>query len=365
MSLAVLTGCSSESNRFGIVFVSDNGVVDATDVYRMPDNTQNKIEQLTFTPTIGEYQLLVSKNADEIIFEAGPTRSEAEPYESAIEQIRHIYLLDTFDKKLEDITDIFTLPPTITPMRVADWSPDRKQFAFITYETGLGVMNFDGTNKKDISIPSFGEIPDLKVIKWSPDGKKLALIHGYAPTTLQHIGWALLIYDLGSGEIRQLADYEANCTHVEWSPASQQVVATCSYILPYTEIPEPDTVRIFSTGYSDQPYERLALSPCRHPSWSPDGKQIVFACEKGTNQMGLFIINSDGNGIHELNLENLGSPSVVRYPTWSPDGTQIIYVAGTDSGHTKIYSVNLDGTNIHTLTSQEAFYTIIAVYPVP
>ena len=106
LGLTALTGCVSKPNRFGIVFISNNGIVGAADIYRMLDNTQNKIEQLTFTPTIGEYHLLVSKNGDRIIFEAGPTSLTAEPSESAIEKRQHIYLIDTTSKKLIDITNV-------------------------------------------------------------------------------------------------------------------------------------------------------------------------------------------------------------------------------------------------------------------
>jgi Tol biopolymer transport system component len=364
LSLTALTGCAPKSNHFGVILISNN-VVGPTDLYRIPDNTQNKVEQLTFTPTIGEYYFLVSKSGDKVVFETGFTELAEDPSDLAIEEHNHIYILDTTSKKLKDITEIFTLPPTTSPMRVVDWSPDQKQFAVITYEGGLQFVDTDGTNRKDILIPSLGKIPDIKAIKWSPDGKKLALIHGYAPETPQHVGWALLIYDLGSGKLRQLTDYQTNCVEVKWSSTSQQVAATCANILPYTEIPAPDTIRIFSAENPGQPYERLALSTCQYPSWSPDGKQIAFTCDKGTDQMGLFIINSDGNGIREVKLGNLESPVVLRYPIWSPDGTQIIYVAGTDSGHENIYSVNLDGSNNHPLTHQAAGYQVISVYPLP
>ena len=146
--LLALTSCATKQNRFGIIFTN-------VDIYRISDNTQNKIEQLTFTPTIGEYHLLVSKNGDKIIFEAGATELTAPPSELALEKLDHIYILDTVSRELEDITDIFTAPPIIhPPMQIEAWSPDQKQFAFINYQTGLGIMNFDGTNRKDIPMPS-------------------------------------------------------------------------------------------------------------------------------------------------------------------------------------------------------------------
>jgi Tol biopolymer transport system component len=359
-----MTSCLFQRNRFGIIFVSVNN--GATDIYQVPDNTRNKVEQLTFTPTVGEGVLLASRDGEKIVLGTGPTILTTKPSDLVIEELYRIYFFDTVSKELKDITDIFTLPPTITPpMQVADWSPDQKQFAFINYETGLGIMNFDGTDKQDIFIPSLGDIPDIKSAKWSPDGKKIALIHGYAPDTPQHVGWALLIYDLESGRTRQIADYETNCTHVEWSASSQQVVATCSYVPPYSEFPGRNAIHVFNVENPGQPYERIAFTPCYEPSWSPDGKQIAFVCDKETDQAGLFVVDSDGNGLYEVELGDLRNPAILKSPTWSPDGAQIVYVAGSDYEHTNIYSVNLDGSNNHSLTDQEAYYDIVSVYPLP
>ncbi len=369
-SFLAITGCLYKSSRFGIVFTSGlNGLLD---IYRIPDNTQSKVERLTFAPTMGAYGVLVSKNGDQIIFQAGGLAFTAPPSELALEQPGHIYVLDVASRKLKDITAIFTSPPIVNPpMTIEDWSPDQKQFAFINYQTGLGIMNFDGTNKKDIPMPSFGKFPNISLVKWSPDGKKLAMNHSVDEAQqLQTPGAQLVVYDFGSGGLTRLSDYEDGCVLAKWSPTSLQIVATCSPTFPYMDETAgadslPEAVRIFDVANPGQAYEHLILSPCQDPSWSPDGKQIAFVCGQGPGQMGLFIINSDGNGIHEVRLRNIGNLAVLRYPTWSPDGTQIIYVAGVDPGHENIYSVNPDGSNNHALTTQEASYTIEAVYPVP
>lgn len=353
----------SQQGRFGVMFVLiDNG---ATDIYQMPDGNKKQIERVTFSPTVGENVLLTSRDGKKIVFGTGPTLLPTEPSDLVAEKLYRIYFLDTVGKDLQDITDFFTLPPITTPMRVADWSPDQKQFAFINYGTGLGIMNIDGTDRKDISIPSLGDIPAIKRAKWSPDGKKIALIHGYAPETPEHTGWALLIYEFESKRTLQIADYETNCGDVEWSVSSQQLIATCSYIQPYTEIPGRETVQIFDIEHSGQSYEHISFNTCYDPSWSPDGKRIVFVCEKEANQSGIFIVNSKGSDIYEVNLGELANSTILKDPTWSPDGTQIVYIAGSDAKSTKIYSVNIDGSNNHPLTDQEAYYILVSVYPAP
>ena len=60
LGLTTLAGCVSKPNRFGIIIIS-NEVTGPADIYRIPDNTQNKIERLTFTPTTGEPYVYVTK----------------------------------------------------------------------------------------------------------------------------------------------------------------------------------------------------------------------------------------------------------------------------------------------------------------
>jgi Tol biopolymer transport system component len=127
----------------------------------------------------------------------------------------------------------------------------------------------------------------------------------------------------------------------------------------------PITVRIFDVESPGQPYEHIAFTACDDPSWAPDGKQIAFVCSKDEKHKGLFVAGNNGDGIHEVELGNLGSPVVLKKPLWSPDGTQIVYVAGSDDLHTRIYSVHSDGSNNRSLTSQEACYALVSVYPVP
>ncbi len=375
-SLIALVGCTSEPNRFGIIFVlrKETG---STDIYKMPDNTLGEIEPLTFTSTINEYALLASKDGNKVVFTTDFYFSldEIDASDLAIEKPRHIYLLDTTSKKLTDITNILVEYETIWNRFSMDWLPDQKQFVVLKDEVidseikdFLDLMDFEGTNKKKIPVSTVGEIPSvIQSVKWSPSGEKFLLTQGVMlEYQLQNPGSAILVYDLKTGSTTQITDYQDHCLPREWSPTSRQIVVTCSFYAPTIEgISGPSAVRILDVENPAQPYERIGFSPCYDPSWSLDGKQIAFVCDKKNDQVGLFIVNSDGDKIREVKLGDAKNLAVLKNPAWSPDNTKIIYVAGIDSGHMNIYSVELDGSNNHPLTDHEAYYDLIAVYPAP
>ena len=87
------------------------------------------------------------------------------------------------------------------------------------------------------------------------------------------------------------------------------------------------------------------------PDWSPDGKKIIFSGYSG-RRFDLFIINSKG----PANIKRLttarridGRWSNNESPSFSPDGRQIVFISDR-SGYKQIYTMNEDGSNITRLT---------------
>ncbi len=80
------------------------------------------------------------------------------------------------------------------------------------------------------------------------------------------------------------------------------------------------------------------------PTWSPDGKQILFAAGPDNNVQ-LFVINRNGKDLHQVS--NL--PSLRGRSDWSPDGKSIVTYAGS-SWNREVYIMNADGSNARQLT---------------
>ncbi len=64
------------------------------------------------------------------------------------------------------------------------------------------------------------------------------------------------------------------------------------------------------------------VSQVLNPSFSPDGRQIVFSGLSG-GVTDLWIVNTDGSGIRQLNTDMHGD----AHPQWSPDGRTIAFAS--------------------------------------
>ena len=58
-----------------------------------------------------------------------------------------------------------------------------------------------------------------------------------------------------------------------------------------------------------------------NPSWSPDGRQLVFESARHGNTT-LYVINADGTGERRLTFTGYGDDT---HPAWSPDGRWIAF----------------------------------------
>jgi Tol biopolymer transport system component len=129
-----------------------------------------------------------------------------------------------------------------------------------------------------------------------------------------------------------------------WSPDGRRVVFTCGGIRRYQTheicIKRADGSRhrqVTRNGFDDY-----------LPSWSPDGKKIVFARHQHDEQLPgpdvpqqweIYVINRDGTGLTRLTHHAEHDTD----PRWSPDGSLILFTSYRD-GRGALWVMSPDGS---------------------
>ncbi|MFZ1700761.1 MAG: winged helix-turn-helix domain-containing protein [Pyrinomonadaceae bacterium] len=225
--------------------------------------------------------------------------------------------------KLTDDPKHDTIPRWTSDGRIRFWRVDEK-----TRQAESLIMNSDGTNPTLIK-DSIGT--------WSPDGSKLVFAKPGDET-----GPYLANSD-GSGEIA-VPFLRGN---FDWSGDSSKIV--------YQAKTDDRSAEIFVYSLETGKQENVTNHPAfdADPSFSPDGKQIVFASGRDGNAE-IYLMNSDGANVRRLT----NHPAWDNHPVFSPDGTQIAFPSDRENENSNVYVMNADGSNIRRLTDWPANETV-------
>ena len=215
---------------------------------------------------------------------------------------------------LGDVTDIYIMDANganrvnLTKGRhkqnsLPAWSPDGTEIAFASYRDEnfeIYVMNADGKNLKNLTL----HLDDDTCPTWSPDGRKIAF------WSRQVAGGVLSLSDIFVMD----AD-GANRTNLTRNPRASN----------------------------------------RTPSWSPDGSKIAYASARDVNRadpwnanLDIVVMNADGTDPVRLTEDGRAN----WLPSWSPDGKRIVFERTilNDPIYADIYVMNADGTGLVNLT---------------
>ena len=237
------------------------------------------------------------------------------------------------------------------------WSPDGKRIAFASDREGrvnihgiptydICVMDANGENRRNLTNnPSNDSSPS-----WSPDGKRIAFASDRRGPLLY---FDIYVMDADGGNQQRLTKNHHADGSPSWSPDSKRIVFSARRE-GHFENKFGITYEIYVMDADGGNQQRLTENRKNdwHPSWSPDGKRIVFASDRKGDLENFDIYMMDADGGNQQNLTNNrvddGSPS------WSPDGERIAFSSKRE-GNYEIYVMDANGANQQNLTNNPYF----------
>ena len=217
------------------------------------------------------------------------------------------------------------------------WSPDDKRIAF-TRDGQVFVIDASGKNERRVvaKLPPGLHWP-ANSPAWSPDGKRLA----FSGTR------DVLPVDLATRRIVNLTRSQHS-----WQGNFSPAYSPDGKTIAFSRNTDAFNADIFLMQPNGKKMRRLTQTTGTHdeqgeeamPSWSPDGRTLVYV----SNRDGNFELYSIGvNGKNERRLTN--TPDDEMWPRFSRDGKRILYVHGKQVAHMKA-----DGTDVRELGAGNA-----------
>ena len=236
-----------------------------------------------------------------------------------------------------DGTGLHELAPGKPATKVApDISPDGKTVVFASWEPFAGIYEvpIDGTEASRLGIPCVAKAGvecDLGDPVYSADGTKIAFVKAeFSATTLSS---EIDVYDLTSGQTRAIDSTRTSnvVNQPTWSPDGLQLAyhmdTQAGPDEPITQI-RIEVVNVDGTELHELPAPAGAAR-AGDPDWSPDGSLIVFSTAPNregegntAGHMGIFTIHPDGTGLTDVCGACLGGGIA---PSWTPDGKHILF----------------------------------------
>ena len=232
------------------------------------------------------------------------------------------------------------------------WSPDGKRIAFRSDRDGndeIYVMDTDGDNPQNLT----NDPNDDSSPSWSPDGERIVFSSNRdGNRDGNRANYEIYVMDADGNNQQRLTDNDFFDIAPSWSPDGKRIAFMSRREGHFigegglsTEIYVMD-----ADGGNEQ---RLTNNRKRDtsPSWSPDGKWIVFSSDRkgdGVNYE-IYVMDADGGNLQRLTNNRVND----RSPSWSPDGERIVFASNPDGKHEnyEIYVMDNDGGNQQKLTN--------------
>lgn len=198
------------------------------------------------------------------------------------------------------------------------WSPDGTRIAFVANDEIL-VMNADGTGQTQLTNNAF---PDTQPA-WSPDGSRIAFVSARTGDNNRNV---YVMNADGTGQASITPDSPTGCSsncyqgHDDaptWSPDGTKIAYVHGYgppTNPFAGGGLPNIWTMDPNGGNKTNVSNDSDTSSSQPAWSPDGSKITYVGAVDTNR-DIYVMNADGSAQTSIDT----NPKHDINPDWQVD----------------------------------------------
>jgi Tol biopolymer transport system component len=224
----------------------------------------------------------------------------------------------------------------------SSWSPDGKTIAFDSSrpgKTSIFTWNIETREQKRLTS---GDASDITP-EWSPDGKQIAFVSDRTGHN------EIYVINSNGGDAREVTHDKSDNIHAHWSPDGQRIIyCSARDNTDQAHAPEGEVYEIYTIKLDGTDTKRITNDRGinTYPSFSHDGRHIVFRKIIAEKNSEVFVMNADGSSSRNLT----SNPGFDGWPRWSPDDSKIVFASNRGGKDYEIYVINADGTGVRQVT---------------
>ena len=322
---------------FGNLGVSGTNVTVQGWLYDVKNITSPQIlgKQYSDVATSPAVRVIAHKFADEIIFRLGggiPGIAESTIYfVSSRSGHKEIWAMDYDGANQRQVTHLGTI--SLSP-RI---SPDGSRLAFSSLtKSGWDIQMYSLDLNRLVAFPRYGGT-NLSPA-WSPDGTKLAFSSSRSGDP------EIYTVDASGGNLKRLTSYKGPDVSPVWN---RKTGAQIAWVSGRTGLPQVFTMEADGTNVQQVTDQGYAVSP----AWSPNGQFLAISWVRR--------YGPGAPGAADIYMMDVASKQWVQlthdggrndFPSWSPDGRHIVFQSSRAGGE-QIWTMLADGTNQKPLTT--------------
>ena len=248
-------------------------------------------------------------------------------FSGKVGRFKELFVVDMDGSNLKQITNDYGLNLS------SSWSPDGQKIIYTGYKNRVPDLFVYNIGSKRSTQLTKGVAMELGS-KYAKDGSTIVFSRTYGRD-------ADIVLGTESGqELKRLArDNGAIDVSPDFSPDQSQIVFVSN------RAGGPQIYVMGSDGSNVRRVSYVGSNYCTSPTWSPRGDKLAFVCRADAGHQ-LFVSNVDGT--QPLQLTTVGSN---EDPTWSPDGRYIIFASTLGRGVFNLALIREDGSNFRQITN--------------